>query len=142
MKKYIFLAASALTLASCTSDDFLGNTPGSTPTSANSAIKFDGNAGKISRATSNTASTPQGKLDYQFKIYGVKSGANNNYSKVFENYSIWYNTTKTTSNTNDWEYVAGAGMITTGETANPTKITLMMLRPLSIGTTLQIIITS
>lgn len=124
MKKYIFLAASALTLASCTSDDFLGNTPGSTPTSANSAIKFDGNAGKISRASSNTASTPQGKLDYQFKIYGVKSGANNNYSKVFENYSIWYNTTKTTSNTNDWEYVAGAGMITTGETANPTKITL------------------
>lgn len=124
MKKYIFLAASALTLASCTSDDFLGYTPGSTPTSANSAIKFDGNAGKISRATSNTASTPQGKLDYQFKIYGVKSGANNNYSKVFENYSIWYNTTKTTSNTNDWEYVAGAGMITTGETANPTKITL------------------
>ena len=124
MKKYIFLAASALTLASCTSDDFLGNTPGSTPTSANSAIKFDGNAGKISRATSNTASTPQGKLDYQFKIYGVKSGANNNYLKVFENYSIWYNTTKTTSNTNDWEYVAGAGMITTGETANPTKITL------------------
>ena len=124
MKKYIFLAASALTLASCTSDDFLGNTPGSTPTSANSAIKFDGNAGKISRATSNTASTPQGKLDYQFKNYGVKSGANNNYSKVFENYSIWYNTTKTTSNTNDWEYVAGAGVITTGETANPTKITL------------------
>ena len=124
MKKYVFLAASALTLASCTSDDFLGNTPGSTPTSANSAIKFDGNAGKISRATSNTASTPQGKLDYQFKIYGVKSGANNNYSKVFENYSIWYNTTKTTSNTNDWEYVAGAGVITTGETANPTKITL------------------
>lgn len=124
MKKYIFLAASALTLASCSSDDFLGDTPGSTPTSANSAIKFDGNAGKISRATSNTATTTEGKLDYQFKIYGVKSGANNNYSKVFENYSIWYNTTKTTSNTNDWEYVAGAGVITTGETANPTKITL------------------
>ena len=124
MKKYIFLAASALTLASCTSDDFLGNTPGSTPTSANSAIKFDGNAGKISRATSNTASTPQGKLEYQFKFFGLKSCANKNYSNVFENYSIWYNTTKTTSNTNDWEYVAGAGMITTGETANPTKITL------------------
>ena len=124
MKKYIFLAASALTLASCTSDDFLGDTSGSTPTSANSAINFGGDAGKITRATSNTASTPQGKLDYQFKIYGVKFGANNNYSKVFENYSIWYNTTKTTSNTNDWEYVAGAGVITTGETANPTKITL------------------
>lgn len=105
MKKYIFLAASALTLASCSSDDFLGDTPGSTPTSANSAIKFDGNAGKISRVTSNTASTTQGKLDYQFKIYGVKSGANNNYSKVFENYKIWWNTTLTTSNTSSWEYV-------------------------------------
>lgn len=106
MKKYIFLAASALTLASCTSDDFLGNTPGSTPTSANSAIKFDGNAGKISRATSNTASTVQEKLDYQFKIYGVKSGATEgSYTDVFKNYSIWYNKNKTTSNTDDWEYV-------------------------------------
>lgn len=105
MKKYIFLAASALTLASCTSDDFLGDTPGSTPTSANSAIKFDGNAGKISRATSNTAKTTEGKLDYQFKIYGVKSGTGNKYSKVFENYRIWWNTTLTTSNTSSWEYV-------------------------------------
>lgn len=105
MKKYIFLAASALTLASCSSDDFLGDTPGSTPTSANSAIKFDGNAGKISRATSNTATTVQGKLDYQFKIYGVKKVADNKYSDVFKDYSIWYNTTHTTSNTNNWEYV-------------------------------------
>ena len=124
MKKYIFLAASALTLASCSSDDFLGDTPGSTPTSANSAIKFDGNAGKISRATSNTASTPQGKLDYQFKIYGVKSGDAGKYSKVFEDYSIWYNTNKTTSNTNDWEYVANKGTISTGETATKTNIEL------------------
>lgn len=106
MKKYIFLAASALTLASCSSDDFLGDTTGSTPTSANSAIKFDGNAGKISRATSNTASTVQEKLDYQFKIYGVKSGATEgSYTDVFKNYSIWYNKNKTTSNTDEWEYV-------------------------------------
>ena len=104
MKKYIFLAASALALASCTSDDFLGDTPGSTPTSANSAIKFDGDAGKISRATSNTGS-PEKMLDYQFKIYGVKSGDAGKYSKVFEDYSIWWNTTLTTSNTKSWEYV-------------------------------------
>lgn len=124
MKKYIFLAASALTLASCSSDDFLGDTPGSTPTSANSAIKFDGNAGKISRATSNTAPTTEGKLDYQFKIYGVKSGTDNKYSKVFEDYNIWWNTTKTASNTNDWEYVADKGTISTGETATKTNIEL------------------
>ena len=104
MKKYIFLAASALALASCSSDDFLGDTPGSTPTSANSAIKFDGDAGKISRATSNTGS-PEKMLDYQFKIYGVKSGDAGKYSKVFEDYSIWWNTTLTTSNTKSWEYV-------------------------------------
>ena len=104
MKKYIFLAASALTIASCTSEDFLGNTLGSTPTSANSAIKFDGDAGKISRATSNTGS-PEKMLDYQFKIYGVKSGDAGKYSKVFEDYSIWWNTTLTTSNTKSWEYV-------------------------------------
>lgn len=124
MKKYIFLAASALALASCQSDDFLGNTPGSTPSSANSAIKFDGNAGKISRATSNTADTDQGKLDYQFKIYGVKSGAENKYSKVFDDYSIWYYTDRTTSNTNNWEYVAKAGEISTGKIEDPTKINL------------------
>lgn len=104
MKKYIFLAASALTLASCSSDDFLGDTPGSTPTSANSAIKFDGNAGKISRATSNEG-TPQQMLDGQFLVYGVKKVADNKYSDVFKDYSIWYNTNHTTSNTNNWEYV-------------------------------------
>ena len=125
MKKILFCSAlAAVALASCSSDDFMGGTPGSTPSSANSAIKFDGNAGKITRATSNTATTTQGKLDYQFKIYGVKSGDAGKYSKVFGDYNIWYNTSRTTSNTNDWEYVANAGEITTGVTENPTKITL------------------
>lgn len=106
MKKYIFLAASALTLASCTSDDFLGDTPGSTPTSANSAIKFDGNAGKISRATQNSGTVAQ-MLDGQFKIYGVKAkGTEGAYTDVFKNYSVWDNTKgSTTSNTDGWEYV-------------------------------------
>lgn len=104
MKKYIFLAASALALASCQSDDFLGNTPGNTPSSANSAIKFDGNAGKISRATSNEGQAEQ-MLDYQFKIYGVKAGDAGKYSKVFEDYSIWWDIKLTTSNTKSWEYV-------------------------------------
>lgn len=113
MKKILFCSAlAAVALSSCSSDDFMGDTQGSTPNSANSAIKFDGNAGKISRATSNTG-TPENMLDYQFKIYGVKSGDAGKYSKVFEDYSIWWNTTLTTSNTNKWEYV-GSGTITTG----------------------------
>lgn len=103
MEKYIFLAASALTLASCTSDDFLGNTPGSTPTSANSAINFGGDAGKITRATSNEGDDHV-KLDNQFKVYGVKK-TNEKFVTVFKDYSVEYNENLTTSNTNKWEYV-------------------------------------
>lgn len=104
MKKYIFLAASALTLASCSSDDFLGDTPGSTPTSANSAINFGGDAGKITRATSNEG-TPQKMLDGQFLVYGVKKTNDVIFHNVFVNYSVWDVEDKTTSNTNGWEYV-------------------------------------
>lgn len=105
MKKYIFLAASALALASCSSDDFLGDIPGNTPTSANSAIKFDGNAGKITRATSNEGTEAQ-KLDGQFKIYGVKKTSETQLVSVFPNYYVWDVEAKnTTSNTNGWEYV-------------------------------------
>lgn len=111
MKKYIFLAASALALASCSSDDFLGDTPGSTPTSANSAIKFDGNAGKISR-TSNSGTTAE-MLGNEFKIYGVKSGAEtgSGYTPVFQNYLLWYDNENinTTTNKSGWEYVGTAG---------------------------------
>lgn len=105
MKKYIFLAASALTLASCTSDDFLGDTPGSTPSSANSAINFGGDTGKITRATSNEG-TPQQMLDGQFLVYGVKKTSETQLVSVFPNYSVWDVEAKnTTSNTNGWEYV-------------------------------------
>ena len=108
MKKYVFLAASALALASCSSDDFLGDTQGSTPTSANSTINFSGNAGKITRATSNEGKAEK-MLDYQFKVYGVKKMSKNGVDKFepsFTNYSVWYDEAKnTTSNTNGWEYV-------------------------------------
>lgn len=119
MKKYIFLAASALALASCSSDDFLGDTPGSTPTSANSAINFGGDAGKITRATSNEG-TPQQMLNGQFLVYGVKKTSNEIFHNVFVNYSVWdVEANNTTSNTRGWEYVGaknatdlGTGKIT------------------------------
>lgn len=105
MKKYIFLAASALALASCSSDDFLGDTPESTPTSANSAINFGGDAGKITRATSNEGNTQQ-MLDGQFLVYGVKKTNDEIFHNVFVNYSVWdVEANNTTSNTNGWEYV-------------------------------------
>lgn len=50
MKKYFIYAASALALASCSSDDFLGDNPGNEQ-NASSAINFGGETGKITRAT-------------------------------------------------------------------------------------------
>lgn len=108
MKKYLFIAASALALASCSSEDFVGTEGGNVETGANQAINFSGNAGKITRATSNEG-TPEKMLDYQFKVYGVKKMRKNGvdmFEPSFTNYSVWYDEAKnTTSNTNGWEYV-------------------------------------
>lgn len=113
MNKFFLYAASALALASCSSDDFLGENSGNGQ-NALSAINFGGDAGKITRATSNTALTAAGKLDGQFKVYGVKK-TNDAFSNVFVNYSVWDFADKTTtSNTNGWEYVGAKGATNLG----------------------------
>lgn len=111
MKKYLFIAASALALASCSSEDFVGTEGGNVETGANQAINFSGNAGKITRATSNTG-TPAEMLDGQFRIYGVKKMGETQIVSVFNEYSVWDVANKTTSNTDGWEYVGANG--TTG----------------------------
>ena len=106
MKNYLIFAASLLALASCSSDDILGGVQTAGNENSNAAIRFDGNSGKISRATNNTGSTAADLLDHQFKIYGVKSQANNNYTDVFVDYLLWDEiANNTTTNTNGWEYV-------------------------------------
>ena len=102
MKKYLIFAASALALASCSSDDFLGENPGNVQ-NATTAINFGGDAGKITRGTKNEGDDHV-KLDNQFKVYGVKNNGTN-FEKVFVDYSVWYDENLTTSNTNKWEYV-------------------------------------
>lgn len=104
MKKYIFLAASALTLASCSSDDFLGDTPGNVQSNT-SAINFDGGTGKISRATQNGATAAQ-TLGEKYVVYGYKT-VNDVPTTVFDHYTIKWNglKDKTESNTQGWEYV-------------------------------------
>lgn len=121
MKNYLIIAASALALASCSSEDFVGTEGGNVETSANQAINFSGNAGKITRATSNEGKAEK-MLDYQFKVYGVKKMSKNGEDKFepsFTNYSVWYDEAKnTTSNKNGWEYVGnentpyGSGKVT------------------------------
>lgn len=51
MNKFFIAAASALALASCSSDDFLGEIQGNEQNGATSAINFGGDTGKITRAT-------------------------------------------------------------------------------------------
>lgn len=107
MKKYLIFAASALALASCSSDDFLGENPG-TAQNATTAINFGGEAGKITRATSNEGSYAK-MLDGQFKVYGVKKASNGILVPVFPNYYVWNDAKNTTSNSNGWEYVGKIG---------------------------------
>ena len=121
MKKYLFIAASALALASCSSEDFVGTEGGNVENGANKAINFSGNAGKITRATSNEGS-PAEMLAGQFKVYGVKITNGTISHNVFPDYYVWDVADKnTTSNTSGWEYVGaqGASNLGTG------KITLI-----------------
>lgn len=114
MNKYFLYAASVLALASCSSDDFLGENSGNGQ-NASSAINFGGDAGKITRATSNTGNAAQ-MLDGQFRIYGVKKMGDTQLVSVFNGYSVWYveNKNTTTSNTDGWEYVGANGATNLG----------------------------
>lgn len=100
MKKYIFLAVSALTLASCSSDDFLGDTPGNVG-SNNVTISFGGETGKISRAdaTGDDAATALGS---NFVVFGTKKLSDTETQTVFKNYQVKYDANK------KWEYTTTA----------------------------------
>lgn len=114
MNKDFLYAASVLALASCSSDDFLGENSGNGQNSS-SAINFSGDAGKITRATSNTGNAAK-MLDGQFRIYGVKKVGDTQLVSVFNEYSVWYveNKNTTTSNTDGWEYVGAKGTTNLG----------------------------
>ena len=115
MKKQLFIAAAALlALVGCSSDDFVGD-QSQQVANGDDAISFTSDAGKATRATSNTGTVVQ-MLDGQFKVYGVKSGetAGTDLQKVFVNYSVWDVAGKTTSNSSGWEYVGANGASSLG----------------------------
>lgn len=112
MKKYLFIAASALALASCSSEDFVGTEGGNVENGANKAIDFAGETGKTTRAANGNkvGADAADLLGGQFYVLGTK-GELPDYSptknKVFDNYQVKWgaNTAGTTSdNTNDWRY--------------------------------------
>ena len=109
MKKYVFLAVSALALASCSSDDFVGTEGGNVENGANKAINFGGETGKITRANSEGEAAAT-LLGNNFVIVGFKGNetAAANTSLVFDHYNVNYVTgtaNTTASNTKGWEYV-------------------------------------
>lgn len=109
MKKYLFIAASALALASCSSEDFVGTEGGNVENGANKAINFGGETGKITRANSEGEAAAT-LLDKNFVVVGFKVSATEaaNTDLVFDHYNVNYaaSTANTTaSNTKNWEYV-------------------------------------
>ena len=110
MKKYLFIAASALALASCSSEDFVGTEGGNVDNGANKAINFAGETGKTTRAGSIKGASAANLLGEKFYVLGTKGTLANNQptdTKVFDNYQVEWkaNTAGTTSdNTNDWRY--------------------------------------
>ena len=110
MKKYLFIAASALALASCSSEDFVGTEGGNVENGANKAINFGGGTGKITRANSEGEAAAT-LLDKNFVVVGFKGNKTdvaNNENYAFDHYNVNYAAStagSTTSNTANWEYV-------------------------------------
>ncbi len=124
MKKYQFLlAAAALALGSCSSDEFLGeNLP--TTSGNEGAITFSSSKANMHRA--QTHETSAQTLGYTFSVFGTKTilGTQDVVTNVFahaetgqsiddtKDYDVWYSENSantTTTNTHDWEYVGEAG---------------------------------
>lgn len=110
MNKFFIAAASALALASCSSDDFLGEIQGNEQNGATSAINFGGDTGKITRASS-TGKTAADLLENNFVVVGFKGNktdAANNENYAFDHYNVNFNESSansTLSNLKGWEYV-------------------------------------
>lgn len=112
MNKFFIAAASALALASCSSDDFLGEIQGNEQNGATSAINFGGDTGKITRASDpSTGATAAGLLGNNFVVVGFKGSktdAANNDVYAFDHYNVNFkdgSAFSTESNRAGWEYV-------------------------------------
>lgn len=116
MKKYLFFAASALALASCSSDDFVGDNSGNLHGTTNGEIAFAGGTAKITRANDHVGADAAELLGKKFIVAGFKSDATAptngiSQNKVFDHYTVEWkaNTAGTTAdNTADWGYVGGS----------------------------------
>lgn len=99
-----------MALASCSSDDFLGEIQGNEQNGATSAINFGGDTGKITRDPS-TGKTAAELLENNFVVVGFKNNekdAANNKVYAFDHYNVNFKDDpafSSESNRAGWEYV-------------------------------------
>ena len=113
--KYFFFAALAVgALASCSSDEFMGenNSPG-TQSQGVQVIDFGSGARNMTRSTSGDIT----KLSGNFMVAATKT-VNGSNQKVIDNYKVWNKASGATDNTTNrygWEYVGNSGTTHLGE---------------------------
>lgn len=113
--KYFFFAALAVgALASCSSDEFMGenNSPG-TQSQGIQAIDFGSGARNMTRSTGDDIT----KLAGNFMVAATKTVGSST-QKVIDNYKVWNKASDATDNTTNrygWEYVGNDGASDLGE---------------------------
>ncbi len=109
MKKYLFIATAFAALASCSTNDYVGDQALADANNGQAAITFNSGSQAITRASGADAASSLGS---QFIVWGEKNESSGTApatgNLVFPNYQVNYKSStahSTTSNTNDWEYV-------------------------------------
>ena len=114
IKNKLFLATAILALASCADNTYLGDQEINTQEKGR-VISFGSNTPSLTR----TSSTDAAKLNYAFKVFGVKTVTSGD-QRVFATaasgvapYDVWFvdgTANSTTSNSGNWEYVGTNGV--------------------------------
>lgn len=125
MKKQLFLAATAIiALASCSSDEFVGdNSPDKVNTNETAAITFGSSSKGLTRAD-HVGADAASMLNKKFYVVGFHGNVTT-MDQVFDNYLVeWTANTAgvTQSNTSDWEYVGKTAPIWSGITGKTQTI--------------------
>lgn len=129
-RQIIYAAFAIIALASCTSNDYVGDDSPQGSIGTNGAISFNMSTPAITRAADKTGAEAATDLGGQFIVYAEKDETADGAAPVsgklvFQNYKVAWTSNSantTTSNTKSWEYVglswtaAEQGNITTSTT--------------------------
>lgn len=120
MKKVLLTSLSALLLAGCADNEFLGSEEAQHTINGDKAILFDSGTKAQTRAEGSTAA---GLLNNNFVVMGIK-GDGSTKTKVFDHYNVNYiedSANKTETNVAGWEYVGQTKHTLSGASAQNIK---------------------